>query len=243
MWNVQDKVALWESKLLHAQFDLCRPDLGLHRLLLNATGLEDLSVLQTRLEACDTSTAQLSDVVCRLNELTVSYAETEGQPIQRQLQWKIFETVEPLSVIVDLLVFVQTSQLDSDPRLVISSSASSTSWLQLVQVDRQSQFQKMEAVGATTGCPIGAYVTALPENGLHYTQLLLPSDEMNAQSGVLAADGGQVLRTVLFSERLEKGVIRCARIRGVFREGEPNASIAMEVAEEFRRSKMSLGVM
>jgi hypothetical protein len=242
MWSVQDNLALWESKLLHAKVDLGRPELGLHGLMLNATPVRKLQLLQTRLEASEAAPATLAEVVQRGSELAVTYAETTDLPIQRQMKWKISETLEPMSVTIDLVVCVQTSQLDSDPRFVITSVIPSVSWRQLRQLKQDLYFSNTDQQGDQQGCPVGVYVAQLADNTTHYTQVLLPSDELTAKVRVEKSGDGDALTSVLFSERLEKGVIRCARVRGVLSDGEMTESRALDVAEQFRKSPLPLGV-
>jgi hypothetical protein len=244
MWSVLDSHALWESKLLHAKIDLRRPELGLHSLVLNATPLQNLRLFQTQLEPSGGEPqATLSDVFQRGAELAVTYAETAEQPVQRQLHWKIAETIEPLRVVVDLVVCVETSQLDSDPRISVASSSSPGSWLQLRQVADQIQFEELGIKGEPKGCPVGVYMARCPNSSVHYAQLLLPSDDLTAKVSQTETDGTNTLKAVLFSERLEKGVIRCARIRGVICESVLDEANADELACQFRNTPMPLGTM
>jgi hypothetical protein len=242
MWSVLDSYALWESKLLHAKIDLSRPELGLHSLVLNAAPLQKARLFQTQLEASGGDPqATPSEVFQRGPELAVTYAETAEQPVQRQVHWKIAETIDPLRVVVDLVVCVQTSQLDSDPRIGVASSLSPGSWLQLRQIADQIQFEGLEIKGEQQGCPVGVYVAQCPNSTVHYAQLLLPSDELTAKVSQIETNDTSTLKVVLFRERLEKGVIRCARIRGVIGENVLDEASANELADQFRRTPMPLG--
>jgi hypothetical protein len=222
--------------------DLVRPHLGLHGLVLNASPLARLHLLGTQLEAGTTSEALLADVFQRGNELALTYAETPDLPIQRQLKWKIDETLEPMSVTVDLIVCVQTSQLDSDPRFVITSAMPSVSWRQLRQLGQDVYFATTDDADDQRGCPVGVYVMQFADQTLHYTQVLLPSDELTAVVNVEKSDDANALKSLLFSERLEKGVIRCARVRGVLSDRPMSEEWALAEAEQFRRSPLPLGV-
>lgn len=244
MWSVLDSHAQWDSKLLHARIDLGRPELGLHNLVLNATSLHGLRLFQTQLEADGGDPqATLSEVLHRGTELAVTYAETADQPIQRQVHWKIAETLDPLRVVIDLLVCVQTSQLDSDPRIGVTSSLSPGTWLQLRQIADDVQFEELESKGEQSGCPVGVYLAQCPNSTVNYAQLLLPSDDLTAVVSQIETHESNTLKAVLFSERLEKGVIRCARIRGVIGESVLDEASASDLARQFRDTPLPLGAM
>ncbi len=244
MWSVLDRYALWDSKLLHAKIDLNRPELGLHNLVLNATPLPSLRLFQTQLEANGGDPqATLSDVFHRGTELAATYAETAEQPVQRQVHWKIAETIDPLRVVIDLLVCVQTSQLDSDPRIGVSSSLSPGSWLQLRQIADEIQFEEFAPNGEPRGCPVGVCLAQCPDSTVSYAQLLLPSDDLTAEVSQIETHGASALKALLFSERLEKGVIRCARIRGVIGESVLDEASARDLASQFRNTPLPLGAM
>ncbi len=241
MWSVREGRALWESKLLQAVVDLSRPARGLHDVVFNARPLPATQLLQMQLETrLNGPGPRLVEAIHRASDLTAIYAETEGQPIRTQLQWRVSESMEPLRVVVDFIVSAETSQLDSDPRIRVSSTVGGGPWRQLRKAGAEHQFAGLDDTVELSGCSAGVHVVPIANAGVQYAQLLLPSDETSVIHSHRQSNGTCTLHTVMFRERLEKGVIRRVRIRGVMSECELDVRLAAQWAEQLRAAALPL---
>jgi hypothetical protein len=129
---------------------------------------------------------------------------------------------------IELLASVQTSLLDSCPRLLTRSSLAAEQVLQLRDVERAafeqvSQISDSDTTNAPSDRP-DCYLFRLAAAKFSYLEMVPPSDVQTSSSrqcvGAIRplaspAPNRFELRHQLFAERLEKGVILRARVLGV----------------------------
>lgn len=225
-WKLEGDIARLRLGPLSAKLDLQFPQRGLHDVAFDdipATNSR-ASFLAVMTQAAETP-EQVQDCYVRVNDLVVTYAETPARNIRPQLYWRAFgfPEADPQSYGVDLIISTQTSQLYSDPTLTVESH--------------------MPAIGEQ--CTIAAAGDAGPilfrlnPPAWSFAQAVHPSDFETAHSS-LDADGRAEVEHQLFAPGLEKGVIRRARVRGLFVPRVRDEALAAASYVEFVKQELPL---
>jgi len=146
---------------------------------------------------------------------------------------------------LELVVSVQTHLLDSDPKLSICSRMEASEVYELTSTDPvhfDSVATESHGNHADTESK-GLVLTRLEDGKTSYLQMVHPSDwQQTNPSLVNEAEKGVLLRNNLFLERLEKGVIRRARLRGLFLNRQNDLQTAIACYHEFANSAPPLTV-
>jgi hypothetical protein len=201
-WKIEGDIARLRIGPLTAQLDLKFPQRGLHHVALRDISVADGPAKFLGVNTLPPETPeQIQDCYIRANDLVVALAETPERNIRPQLYWRAFAFPEEASQAfgVDLIISTQTSKLYSDPTLFVESHMS--------VVGEQS------AMGLASDA--GPLLFRLNPPAWSFAQAVHPSDFDEAQATVDAHGRGTV-RHRLFAPGLEKGVIRRARVRGLF---------------------------
>lgn len=235
-WQLENHVAQLAGKSMSARLDVARPFQGIH-----VQRLQDTSPLGFRLLGFrGWSGSPLADspdppVECyiRGTDLIAAYQHLESRLACPQVYWRAVETPDWFGI--QLIVSQQTSYSDSDPSLTTLTRIPRPSqvlalpeweaqdWLEPI-VWTQAQFSSPLFLVRWDGCPFS------------YVELVMPSDAIAADlSTGSEAEPAARLCFQLLAERLEKGVIRRARLCGYFVRRERDASVAMECFRQFLR--------
>jgi hypothetical protein len=225
-WKIEGDVAHLRIGPLSAQLDLRFPQRGLHRVSFEDVPATNspATFLAVMTQGADTP-EQVQDCYVRANDLVVTFAETPARNIRPQLYWRAFAYPDEASQCygVDLIISTQTSQLYSDPTLTVESH--------------------MPAIGEQ--CSIAAAGDAGPilfrlnPPAWSFAQAVHPSDFETAHSS-LDADGRAAVQHRLFAPGLEKGVIRRARVRGLFVPRVHDEALAAASYVEFVKQELPL---
>jgi hypothetical protein len=163
-------------------------------------------------------------------DLLVTCGAVPETPVQMDAMWRAVQpsAKDRFLAGVDLVVSVRTELFDIEPRLAVQSTIAG---VEAVRLAADGQFTALGAgqevlVPAPRGGP--ACLLIRPAHaGLSYAEMVHPADfrESLWHAGV-GHGGSSVVRHRLFRERLERGVILRARVRGVLLPRDGDASIA-----------------
>lgn len=176
-------------------------------------------------------------------DLVVTFAKVEPYNVSPQFYWRAKNLESRSAVAIEFIASMQTDLLDSD----VAGSVSSFGLDAEVFLASELSAPKFHPVSCPVGAssPAGALVdfkrADSPEPlfvfrnstlGLSYAEMVHPSDFIAAE--LLCNDAQPwLLNWTLFPERLEKGVIRRARICGWFLPAENDLEVAVELARRF----------
>lgn len=239
-WQLDDLTARLALPSLRGQVALASARPGLEQLALAGDSPAKARLLTVELE--HPSPADGIGAYVRQGDLVATFEETPERRVRVQAYWRTAWAAELPQLLagVDLEVSVQTSLLDSDPRLVVSSLVSAA---EIWRLDLAGTWQRLPSLG-------GAPQELLPDHGTgcllfraagegpSYVEMTHPADFRAVR---LAAEGAEtsVVRP-LFGRDLEKGVILRSRIRGGFAPRAIDQAAAVEAWLAFTESPIPL---
>jgi hypothetical protein len=236
LWHVENNAVRLGLARLSALVSPLDPASGLSRWRIDDRPLQDFHPLQVELPAIEPPYAACDvDYYVRGGDLIVTYAERPERAMRSQIYWRA-ATHEPRGAIaaVELQASVQTSLLDSCPRLATRTDVTASEAFQLSDGEREefvaiappSERSKTDDRSRRPHC----YLFRLASGEYSYAEMVLPANV--PQSELTCRREGPNLRVQLahqlFAERLEKGVILRARVLGVMldRDGDQAAAAA-----------------
>jgi hypothetical protein len=261
-WQIQKQNAVLRSVGLSTQIDLAQSCDGLTHVvaggkLWHAARLLGLAKVSPKSASASPPTPpsslkqdDITEHYVRGNDLVLTYGpQTAGTDAMRiDALWRVItpETGDKFIAAVDLVVSVQTPNLDVQADLLVQSVLPTQESLRLMTVN-PIHYQPLANTGGIT--------TLLePENGLgcllfrqaglnvSYVEMVHPSDfhhDEFVQSGL--AKNESCLMHHLFHATLEKGVALRSRVRGLFIPRIDDVRIAAECYNEFVVSDPPLG--
>lgn len=207
---------------LEARVNFDRLDAGIRAVNSEGSGFRLLSISPN--ENGEGWPAKLVDSYTRGNDMVTTYAGADAWPFASQIYWS-FESEDATAL--SLLVSIQTDRLDTHPRVFVRSLVPTDELLLLtVAGDSLVVDSHVEGVvcvdpGVTACCA----VWRLPGAELSYAEIMLTSDFRQL---AFHRKGSSSSQWELFSEFLEKGVIRRARLHALF---VPRADDVQRLAE------------
>jgi hypothetical protein len=181
-------------------------------------------------------------------DLVVAYEQSGPQSVRVDALWRATAPVaaDVFLAAVDLVVSVRTDVLDSRPELPVQS---------MVPAGEVLQLQSLDPVGWTAlPLPPAAPVTIGPDSGTGCVLFRLPGSDLSYVEMVHPADfqydelrrdefGGHAVHIAhrLFRTSLEKGVILCARVRGIFLKRRGDTECAGQCYAAFAGADPPLG--
>ena len=227
-WRTKGTVGILESGPLQA-FAECDPDgAAFVPTRWKDKELQGLEVLG----GVGRARLQIAETYVRGNDLVADCAHAGEDRIAPQLYWRA-ELVEKGQVArVELVLSVRTELLDSAP-IWTTNSFVTDSMLYHANELHSTSFSKINKTSGKFNrddSAVQLFVFRIPRIGLSYSEMIHPSDFVSAE-----ADGADppCVRAQLFPERLEKGVIRRARICGWFMPAKNDLETAVELAKRF----------
>jgi len=233
VWRMQDgavwKLAGTEARLdfagLLATVDLTQPELGLAGIHYQGHHLSSTALLGVELQR--RHTPPIAESYVRQRDLVVTYAQTPALRFRVQIYWRAASG--PVgSPAIDLQVSVQTSLLDSLPRLTAITKFQSVDLLH----------QREDHAGGDQPTNYHYELFRPVEREVSYVEMIHPADE--ASGSIFVGGRGSSPRPEdgsvsheLFASDLEKGVILRARLRGVFLPRERDTELAAEAYRQF----------
>lgn len=240
VWRQNGEQATLMCGHWQARLDALRPMAGLSDVSFRGVPLAAASFLGVDLDTDDR--AVLGDCYQRGGDFIARYLQTESRPFAVLVYWRAgcFVYEGQSYPRIDLVVSIETSLLDSRPRLAAVSN------LRL-------------AAGTLTYCGEGYLLAAVGEGGVQgsggrdqneicYVEMCYPGDSVStsievpdggaADENHSAREHGRHVRCVtrLFGQPLEKGVILRSRMRGLFVPREHGEEIARAARDELALS-------
>jgi hypothetical protein len=222
-WQLENHSAHLAGPLLAAEVNTLEPWQGLHALCLPHAPAVAASVLQAEVRELVAPNRLPLDCYVRGDDLVVTYAPSEARNIQAQLYWRAVSNAAARYAGVELILSAQTHLLDSRPALTTVSSLPDGPVLcalgETASPQRELVFHAVDC-GAGGGRrfdesqPVAAWLFQ-PRGAVYsYVEMVYPTDYV--ETAVETRGDGLRLANQLFPDRLEKGVIRRARVCGVF---------------------------
>ena len=168
------------------------------------------STLQFKPPSSATAAPVLHDVYVRGRDLIATYEQLPGAAVQPQLYWRLLEHADLSAVGVQLLISMQTSLLDSEPKCTVESvlpGARTAIWNWKEKTWWGSDAKDLNLRSDPSA---GGFVTwfSAPKESNSYVEVIYPDDRVSQHITLGRSEA------CFFAEHLEKGVIRRSRIAG-----------------------------
>lgn len=233
IWSLNGNLANLHCGALIGQVDVAHPNLGLQRAAIDNMSIDGQlfqSIREVDGSAENEWPLPLTDVYNRGNDLVASYGPTDDWPYAPIIYWQAnsLADVDDVQASLSFLISVQTHLLDTHPKICIASAVTCTEQLHFFYTDGESsEVVPTERNGSIA--PHGAMCCMLRRlaSGLSYVEIVPATDFCTARFNSLPR-GHSKLRWQLFSEFLEKGVIRRARIHTAILPQKNDIELAAE---------------
>jgi hypothetical protein len=247
-WHAENGRVRLQLARLSGVVDPANPAGGIDHLRLDRAPVLGMRLLGVELPAAETSVApSIVDYYVRGGDLVATYAETPARPLRAQIYWHAaIDRFDREIAAVELIASVQTSLLDSRPELTTQSKLVAREALRL-RDSRSTEFAPVGPAGVDSDAKEQpdrphCYLFRLASEPVSYAEMVHPADAQHSSCQVRAggADLEIQLRHRLFAERLEKGVILRARVRGVWLDREGDEAAAARHYASFATAKLPL---
>ena len=215
MWKLDGTDGCWEIAGTATRVDAAHPDQG---FLSSASNGRFMQLLPS--EASAVKSLKLAEVYGRGSDLVALYEPLTPHQVQPSVYWRGRWDEGRQAVGVEMIVSMQTSLLDSNPETVVATGMPIGDVWGPVTDEKVDSLQRLEytqfplvlAEDGKSHRP--SLVVYQPrDTPFAYVEMVHPADCVATQVE-LNKWGESWATTRLFSERLEKGVIRRARIAG-----------------------------
>ncbi len=244
-WQLEAGRATLALDGFFGEIDLSRTEAGL-RVVLAESSVVVGGLLGVEFPAgFDPGRPHGIDARTRGPDLLATWGAVPETPVQMDAMWRAVPpgANDRFLAAVDLVVSVRTELFDVEPRLVVQSIVAGIEAVRIA-ADGQSRALRpgqdvlVRAPGAGATCLL--IRTAI--EGLSYAEMVHPADIHESLWRAGADQGGSSLvRHGLFCERLERGVILRARMRGVLLPRNGDASVAAACYAAFAAADPPLG--
>ena len=210
VWRLRNHVAQLTDDVLQATYDASAPARGLEQIRVDGQDLSNCKLLAVKVPGRPEMDPPL-EVYVRADDLVAKYAPRESDLVSHQFHYRpIRETGHAVGV--ELALSVQTSLLQSDPRIEVINKLGPGELLVQTLVDGGGELLT-ESSNFDTEHRTPLYFLMRPQELPTMSLVLLvhPSDFFVARASLAESD--TAVGFEVFPESLEKGVIR----RGVFR--------------------------
>ncbi len=236
-WTLAGNEVRLESPGLRAKVWLDRVSGGLSEIIWN----RQLALCRPLQLLCNEGPRV--EAYIRGNDLVSTYESRlpHGAP---QIYWRL-HAGSPPAIGVEVVLSMRTELLDSQPLSAVDSMAADVRAFHSTSLDA-TDFAPVDFDGAPhrwTSADAATHLFALRSERLKmtYAEMVHPSDFVSA---VLSKPEPEIdswhLKSVLFPESLEKGVIRRARICGWFLPAENDLAVAVQLARKFIEEPLPL---
>ncbi len=237
LWHMQGCLARLETGLLQTQIDLVHPAAGLLEPIYNGIRLERSHLLELSPQPPADGPEELVDSYVRGVDLIATYAQIPARRASCQIYWRAIESSRRMAGI-EVIVSFQTSLLDSRPKVSVRSAMPATSVRQLAGLE-QPRVEPVELSPSRPRKVIGSmeanvFLFQLPQSHVSYAEMVYPADFQAAEICAIESPEGPLIELSyqLRCEHLEKGVIRRARLRGIFVPSDNDQALALECYRE-----------
>ncbi|MCE9527530.1 MAG: hypothetical protein K8R36_15920 [Planctomycetales bacterium] len=214
MWKLDGTDGSLEVAGMGTRVDVAHPEQG---FLSSASNGRVMQLLPAEMGGA--GALKLTEAYIRGNDLVALYEPLAPHQVQPQVYWRARFDEGKQAVGVEMIVSMQTSLLDSNPETVVATG------MPIGDVwgpakDKPNSLERLEytqfplALSSADGSHRPSLVVYQPrDTSFAYIEMVHPADFVATQVE-LNKWGESWATTRLFSERLEKGVIRRARIAG-----------------------------
>lgn len=262
MWRVENHLATFHRPELAWQLALDHPELGIGELIVAGRPLAGTRLLEVR-PSPGPLPERVADYYVRENDLVVTYEQTPPRTVRPQLYWRYVCCELPGNQRVhgaEVVISVQTDLLDSQPQTLVRSCLAAgpaapqhrggaglldepACWvlrgggMEKCGLEQGEQVElSRESARPLVAVPVMAEWS--------YVELAYPSDFTRAmvtyEPEANGESAGVRIRWSLFDEHLEKGVIRRARLRGLFVPSRLVLDMARPLLDQFAGSELPL---
>ena len=218
MWRLESHQARWHTQQFQFQVNLRQPQNGWGDVRLGDESLPDaLFCLHLPGDAGDQS---IIDSYVRQADLVVTYAQTSDRTVRPQVVWRVLRDGDT-RVGAEAILSMQTSLLDSQPDASVSFRLGG----ELLKVTDS----EAKAVGEETIHDHCLLLQRPASENWSLVVCLHPSDFLSLRCETGATN---VATFALFPESLEKGVIRRARVRGIYVPRDGDVEFARKCGRE-----------
>jgi len=244
MWQIDGLQASLNARVLSASVLLQQPQRGLGDVMWLRRSLAGARLLQVQ-SSNSGGDLRLVDSYVRGADLVASHEVASGRSLATQIYWRYVEHLDLGAAGFELMVSVRTKLLDADPQLTFGSVLSCTELIQAVAPDA-AVFQPVPVPSPRCGqsvrrAGVGLFVHRLTDDAVSYVEMVHPADFSAVEFAVGEGAAGCVQsRFRLFEERLEKGVLRRARARGLLCRREDDEAVARECYRRLLASESPL---
>lgn len=230
-WQIVGGRARLRTPFLQTEINLRLPREGVSGIVYDGCPVEQGQLFQLSRGSAVGNQDALIEHYARGCDLITTYASSSPRATRSQVYWRAIGIDDRVTGL-ELIVSMQTSQLDGDPTLISRSLvAASKVWCLRpgrAVFDQLPLRQPSRWTGDEAGAPV-AFLFRWSQFQLSYLQMADPADLGNIELGGHQETLGLVqLRYELFPERIEKGVIRRARMQGLLLPAKDDQTIATE---------------
>ena len=245
-WSLAANIGQMRCGVLSAEVDLTRPHLGLRAAKLRDKLLsgEHLSLVPS--DGLAAWPATLADAYIRGRDLVATYAGVESWPYSPTVYWSadtedLGQNSGEILAAMSLVVSIQTNLLDTHPRIDIRTSLSADD-IVLVSVAGDEMLVDSHVDGPqsidprTNACGL---IWRMRDCDLSYAEIM-PTSDFHRLTVTRTGEHAAQSRWELFSEFLEKGVIRRARLQSLFVPRENDVQLVAECCQAVARKPLPL---
>ena len=247
IWRLNGHLAQLQSDQLSAEVDLARPADGVFHICVAGKRVNDMWVLGVALPSRDTSDAgAIGDAYVKSSNLAAAYDASTNWPVGVDAVWKGMtrSSRHEFVAAIELLVSVRTDSLDSQPRMAVQSAFSGGEVALAADrnADRFEPFisSAVDSASARRDACGGCIIFRPTGSDLSYVEMVHPAD-FRRDELVGGGDTPLLVQHHLFDASLEKGVVLCARLRGVFVPRGNDTQLARQQCAAFKESEPPLG--
>ncbi len=238
LWHVNEGRAHLESDLLQASVDVRQIGRGLHEVIFSGRMLGGIRFLELQIPGLSdpVPASGVSETYVRGADLVATYATTHEGQFRPQVYWS-YRRIST-SAGIELTLSMQTELLDSDPTLTTTTELPAGQLLQ-ASATEPIRFTEPVVQQDPSSCAAQQQDASLllyrfPDCPVTYIEMVYPSDlGCYWLSEHPTERGGWRCGSRLIEERLEKGVIRRARIASWFLPREHDESTAIALFQDF----------
>lgn len=230
-----------------AEINLTHPREGLLNVVVAGQRLSEAHLLGIASSSlADAGSAHPVEHYVRGADLVVAYESPSQWPVRVDALWRASAptAADRVLAMVDLIVSVRASVLDSNPELPVQSAIPSKEVLRL-----QGPGSVWAPLFLTAAAPktinredgVGCLLFRMPDTDLTYVEMVHPADfQRDELSRGSSGSNTLCIAHQLFRTSLEKGVILRARVRGIFVKQPGDTEIAADCYAAFAASEPPL---
>jgi hypothetical protein len=259
-WNLQLPIAELRCGVLSGRVDVSQPGIGLHSLAINGESyhaqllcvgqiVNNDAPVSPSAPPDDTHVSRVvgawpvADAYVRSGDLVAMYEPANGWPYTTQIYWRANPSDSANDVLssLSLLVSLQTHLLDTWPKLAVDSRLAADDVVYLACDSAKRASTQPIGRGRHTLRPMSpcCILRRLAGAPISYAEIM-PAGDVREVTIWHGAEGVCRTRWELFSEFLEKGVIRRARMLSVVLPRENDTENALALCEAIERRPLPL---